>query len=162
MAADLAPRQALIADGHHRYAAYRQLQARRRSAGYGDGPWDYGLALLVDSAAYPPQIGAIHRVIPGLAPATAVDLAKGSFSVRPLPGGTRDLPAALRALGDASAGGAVAFLVAGGGEAHLLSDPDPVQLGAAMPPGHSPALARPGRIGPPGTAADPRLGHHRR
>ncbi len=31
--ADLAPRQALIADGHHRYAAYRQLQARRREAG---------------------------------------------------------------------------------------------------------------------------------
>ena len=136
--ADLAPRQALIADGHHRYAAYLQLQERRRSAGGGDGPWDYGLALLVDSAAYPPQIGAIHRVIPGLAPAAAVELAKGSFSVRPLPGGTRDLPAALRALGDASAGGGVAFLVAGGGEAHLLSDPDPVQLDAAMPPGHSP------------------------
>ncbi len=33
VAADLAPRQALIADGHHRYAAYRQLQARRRDAG---------------------------------------------------------------------------------------------------------------------------------
>jgi uncharacterized protein (DUF1015 family) len=32
----------------------------------------------------------------------------------------------------------VAFLVAGGGEAHLLSDPDPVQLDAAMPPGRSP------------------------
>jgi uncharacterized protein (DUF1015 family) len=138
VAADLAPRQALIADGHHRYAAYLQLQERRRSAGDGDGPWDYGLALLVDSAAYPPQIGAIHRVIPGLAPAAAVDLAKASFSVRPLPGGTRDLPAALRALGDASAGGRVAFLVAGGGEAHLLSDPDPVQLDAAMPPGRSP------------------------
>jgi uncharacterized protein (DUF1015 family) len=138
VAADLAPRQALIADGHHRYAAYLQLQARRRSAGDGGGPWDYGLALLVDSAAYPPQIGAIHRVIPGLAPAAAVDLAKGAFRVRPLPGGTRDLPAALRALGEASAGGGVAFLVAGGGEAHLLSEPDPVQLEAAMPPGQSP------------------------
>jgi uncharacterized protein (DUF1015 family) len=32
----------------------------------------------------------------------------------------------------------VAFLVAGGGEAHLLSEPDPVQLEAAMPPGRSP------------------------
>ena len=30
IAADLGPRQALIADGHHRYAAYLQLQARRR------------------------------------------------------------------------------------------------------------------------------------
>jgi uncharacterized protein (DUF1015 family) len=137
VAADLAPRQALIADGHHRYAAYLQLQARRRDAGDGAGPWDYGLALLVDSAAYPPQIGAIHRVIPGLAPAAAVELAKGSFCVRPLPGGTRDLPAALRALDQAALGG-VAFLVAGGGDVHLLSEPDPVQLEAAMPPGRSP------------------------
>jgi len=137
VAADLAPRQALIADGHHRYAAYRQLQERRRSAGDGQGPWDYGLALLVDSAAYPPRIGAIHRVIPGLAPAAAVELAKGAFCVRAMPGGTRDLPAALLELTAAAAGGA-AFLVAGGGEAHLLSGPDPLQLEAAMPPGHSP------------------------
>ena len=138
VAADLAPRQALIADGHHRYAAYRQLQARRRGAGEQHGPWDYGLALLVDSAAYPPRIGAIHRVIPRLPPATAVELAKSAFCVRPLPGGTRDLPAALDALEQAARYGGVAFLVAGGGEVHLLSEPDPVQAGAAMPPGHSP------------------------
>ena len=161
MAADLAPRQALIADGHHRYAAYRQLQARRRSAGDGDGPWDYGLALLVDSAAYPPQIGAIHRVIPGLAPATAVELAKGAFCVRPLPGGTRDLPAALSALGQAARGG-VAFLVAGGGEAHLLSEPAPGAARGGHAAGPLPALAGPGRIGAPGTAADAGLGRHRR
>jgi uncharacterized protein (DUF1015 family) len=73
VAADLAARQALIADGHHRYAAYLQLQARKRANGQ-DGPgrpahpapWDAGLALLVDSQAFPPHIGAIHRVIPGL------------------------------------------------------------------------------------------------
>ena len=161
VAADLAPRQALIADGHHRYAAYLQLQARRRSAGYGDGPWDYGLALLVDSAAYPPLIGAIHRVIPGLAPAAAVDLAKGSFSVRPLPGGTRDLPAALRALGDASAGGAVAFLR---GRRRRGAPAQRSRSGAAgcrHAAGTLAPLARPGRVGPPGTAADPRLGHPR-
>ena len=75
IADDLGPRQALIADGHHRYAAYRQLQARRRQAGDGPGPWDYGLALLVDSASYPPQIGAIHRVIPGFDVQQAVKLA---------------------------------------------------------------------------------------
>ena len=138
VAADLAPRQALIADGHHRYAAYRQLQARRRDAGEQHGPWDYGLALLVDSAAYPPQIGAIHRVIPRLPPATAVELAKSAFCVRPLPGGTRDLPAALDALAQAARYGGVAFLVAGGSQAHLLSEPDPVQAEAAMPPGRSP------------------------
>ena len=33
IAADLASRQALIADGHHRYAAYLQLQGRKRTAG---------------------------------------------------------------------------------------------------------------------------------
>ena len=32
IAADLEPRDALIADGHHRYAAYLRLQARRRDA----------------------------------------------------------------------------------------------------------------------------------
>jgi uncharacterized protein (DUF1015 family) len=138
VAADLAPRQALIADGHHRYAAYRQLQERRRARAGRAGPWDYGLALLVDSAAYPPRIGAIHRVIPGLAPATAVELAKAAFCVRPLPGGTRDMPAALGALAHAARNGGVAFLVAGGGEAHLLSEPDPVQVDAAMPAGRSP------------------------
>ncbi len=42
---------------------------RRESAGQQQGaPWDYGLAFLVDADAYPPALGAIHRVIPGLAP----------------------------------------------------------------------------------------------
>ncbi len=136
VAADLAPRQALIADGHHRYAAYRQLQARRRDADCGAGPWDYGLALLVDSAAYPPRIGAIHRVLPGLSPEKAVDLAKGAFCVTPLPGGTADFDAALAALDQAAAAGP-AFLVAGGGTAYLLTEPDPVQAEAAMPAGLS-------------------------
>jgi uncharacterized protein (DUF1015 family) len=140
VAADLAPRQALIADGHHRYAAYRQLQARRRDAGCGAGPWDYGLALLVDSAAYPPRIGAIHRVLPGLTPDKAVDLAKGAFCVTPQPGGSGDLDAALAALDQVAAAGP-AFLIAGGGAgsgaAYLLTDPDPVQAEAAMPDGLS-------------------------
>jgi uncharacterized protein (DUF1015 family) len=145
VAADLAPRQALIADGHHRYAAYRQLQARRQDAGCGAGPWDYGLALLVDSAAYPPRIGAIHRVLPGLTPDKAIDLAKGAFCVTPQPGGSRDLAAALTALDQAAAAGP-AFLLAGAsatrsasgsGVAYLLTDPDPVQAEAAMPDGLS-------------------------
>jgi uncharacterized protein (DUF1015 family) len=140
IAADLAPRTALIADGHHRYAAYLRLRARRRDAGDGTGPWDYGLALLVDASAYPPDIGAIHRVIPGLAPARAAELAKGAFTVRKLPGGTRQLQAALDLLADASGpdgAGRIAFLVAGDGQVYLLTDPDPLQLDAAMPPDRS-------------------------
>ena len=141
--ADLGPRNALIADGHHRYAAYLRLQARRQAAGDGPGPWDYGLALLVDATSYPPDIGAIHRVIPGLAPGRAAELAKGAFTVRKLPGGTSRLQAArddldgLDGLAGAS-GRDAAFLVAGGGDVYLLTDPDPVQVDGAMPSGRSP------------------------
>jgi uncharacterized protein (DUF1015 family) len=131
IAADLEPRTALIADGHHRYAAYLELQERRRAAGDGAGPWDYGLALLVDSAAYPPHVGAIHRVIPGLDTGQAIRLAAGAFTVRELPGGTSDLTAAVQQL-DAAARRGVAFLVAGDGRAALLTDPDPAQLAEAM------------------------------
>ncbi len=132
IAADLRPRQALIADGHHRYAAYRQLQARRHQAGCGSGPWDYGLALLVDSASYPPQIGAIHRVIPGLAVQHAVKLAAPAFTVRRVPGLPNELPAALSALEEASAD-SPAFVLAGDEQAYLISHPDPGQVAAAMP-----------------------------
>jgi uncharacterized protein (DUF1015 family) len=136
VAADLAPRQALIADGNHRYAAYLQMQSRRRDAGDSPSPWDCGLALLVDSAAYPPRIGAIHRVLPGLDPAEAAARAERAFIVRALPGGPADLPAALAALAAAAQQGP-AFLVAGCDQVHLLTDPDPVQLAAAMPAGRS-------------------------
>ncbi len=136
IAADLAPRSVMIADGHHRYAAYLALQARCQAAGARPGPWDYGLALLVDGSAYPPEIGAIHRVIPRLSPADAARQAATAFTVSRLPGGTRQLPAALDELAGASAHGP-AFLVAGGGEVSLLTDPDRAQLDAAMPPGRS-------------------------
>jgi uncharacterized protein (DUF1015 family) len=136
IAADLRTRQALIADGHHRYAAYLQLQARRHAAGAGPGPWDYGLALLVDSAGYPPQVGAIHRVIPALDVQHAVKLAAPAFAVRALPGAAADLPAAMAVLADASTEGP-AFVLAGDEAAYLISQPDPQQAAASMPPGAS-------------------------
>ena len=60
VATDLATRQALIADGHHRYATYRQLQANHAGEA---GAWDRGLTLLVDTSSYGPQVHPIHRVI---------------------------------------------------------------------------------------------------
>ena len=132
IAADLAQRHALIADGHHRYAAYLDLQARRHEAGDGPGPWDFGLALAVDAAAYPPWIAAIHRVLPEPGPAEAAELASAAFRVRQVPGGTSGLPAALEGLTAASAAGP-AFLLAGGDAAYLLTDPDQAQVTAAMP-----------------------------
>ena len=80
IAADLGDRQALIADGHHRYAAYRALQAELE-ASEGPGAWDSGLALLVDLRAYPPQIGAIHRSVSGLTLDEALLAVEPLFSV---------------------------------------------------------------------------------
>ncbi len=135
IAGDLAGRHALIADGHHRYAAYLDLQAEMHAAGLGAGPWDYGLAFLVDSAAYPPRLGAIHRVLPGLRPDRAAELAKAAFTVQDLPAGL-GLDDALQRLAAAGQEG-TAFLLAGGPVFRLLSHPDPVQLGASMPDGAS-------------------------
>ena len=74
MAEELAGTQALIADGHHRYAAYLRLQHEMRSpeAPEDGSPWDYGLALLVDQHDHPLHIGPIHRSVADL---TLADLA---------------------------------------------------------------------------------------
>jgi uncharacterized protein (DUF1015 family) len=136
IAADLAPVRPVIADGHHRYSAYLDLQQRERAAGAGAGAWDYGLALLVDAGAYPPHVGAIHRVVPGLDPGIAAAQAQTAFAVRALPGGAAALPEAACALAAAGRDG-VAFLLAGGDRAFLLTDPDPAQAEAAMPAGTS-------------------------
>jgi uncharacterized protein (DUF1015 family) len=133
--ADLTGRRALIADGHHRYAAYLDLQAELRASGLGGGPWDYGLAFLVDSDAYPPRLGAIHRVLPGLPPERAAELAKAAFTVQELPAGWA-LARALECLAAAGQDG-TAFLLAGASGFRLLSHPDPVQVAASMPPGAS-------------------------
>jgi len=128
---DLSTRTALIADGHHRYAAYRELRTQMRAAGAGAGPWDYGLAFLVDTDAYPLRLGPIHRVLPHLAPADAARLAAGAFTVTPV---AADEAAGLLA---AAAGSGPAFLLAGQDGHWLLTGPDPEQLAAAMPPGTS-------------------------
>jgi uncharacterized protein (DUF1015 family) len=133
--ADLDGRRALIADGHHRYAAYLDLQAEVRASGLGAGPWDYGLAFLVDSGTYPPRLGAIHRVLPGLPPERAAELAKAAFIVQDLPAdGT--LATALECLAAAGREG-TAFLLAGASGFWLLSQPDSVQVTASMPDGAS-------------------------
>ncbi|GAA4913752.1 DUF1015 domain-containing protein [Streptomonospora salina] len=83
IAADLAARTALIADGHHRYAAYQRLRARR----HGPGPWDDGLVLLVDSDSCPPRLGAIHRVLRGVDIGAALAAASGAAAAVPIPAG---------------------------------------------------------------------------
>jgi uncharacterized protein (DUF1015 family) len=132
IAADLATRTALIADGHHRYAAYRELRAEMSGADGDSGPWDYGLAFLVDADEYPLRLGAIHRVLPGLSLPEAVERASGAFTVTAVSEET--------AFGRLAAAGAAgtAFLLAGDDGYWLLTNPDERQVEAAMPAGASP------------------------
>ncbi|MFD0357608.1 DUF1015 family protein [Streptomyces sp. NPDC127110] len=118
--ADLAHRQALIADGHHRWATYLRLQEEHGPA----TPWDFGLVLLVDTARYPLQVRAIHRMLRRLPLSEALAKVEGSFRVRPVEG---PLPLALEALADASERGN-AFLLTGDGSYHLVTDPDPALI----------------------------------
>jgi uncharacterized protein (DUF1015 family) len=131
IAADLHPRKALIADGHHRYATYLQRQARHHADGNGRGPWDSGLCLLVDATAFGPEVHPIHRVVPGVPTSELARRTAGGARVEQLPG---SLEGALGALRDAGEHGVAFLLASGDGEQlHLVREPDPVQLDAAMP-----------------------------
>ncbi|KIZ17839.1 DUF1015 family protein [Streptomyces natalensis] len=120
--ADLARREALIADGHHRWATYQRLYEQQPDATPAS-PWASGLVLLVDTARYPLQVRAIHRVLPHLPLTKALTGVSGAFRVRRLPG---DLSGALKTL-DETPG--TAFVLAGGpDDFHLLDRPDPALL----------------------------------
>lgn len=70
----LAQRRALIADGHHRWAAGLALaQQERARTGEQDGPWAWTLALLVDAHRSPLALRAIHRVVSALSVRAAVE-----------------------------------------------------------------------------------------
>jgi len=60
---ELRDSRALIADGHHRYAAYGQLRADHPELAPGT---EAGLAMLVDQDDTPLFLGAIHRILAGL------------------------------------------------------------------------------------------------
>ncbi|MER7836029.1 DUF1015 domain-containing protein [Streptomyces sp. NPDC096040] len=122
---DLAHHQALIADGHHRWATYLRLRAEHASP----SPWDYGLVLLVDTARYPLRVRAIHRLLHGLPVADALAAVQDHFRVRRL-----DVPLsqAQEALADAARHGN-AFLLAGDGTFHLIDRPDPDLLARTIP-----------------------------
>jgi uncharacterized protein (DUF1015 family) len=135
VAADLATRRAVIADGHHRYATFLRYQHDRHAAGDGAGPWDLGLAFLVDGSAFGPQVHAIHRVIPGLTAAEAADRASRAFTVVAVAGGIDE---ATDALAKAGVDGP-AFVVTDGAASWLLTDPDPAALDRALPQDRSDA-----------------------
>ncbi|MGX1544266.1 DUF1015 family protein [Streptomyces adustus] len=122
---DLSQHQALIADGHHRWATYLCVRAEHPSS----GPWDYGLVLLVDTLRYPLRVRAIHRLLHTLPIADALAALHGLFRVRRL---DVPLPDALKALAEA-AGTGNAFLLAGDGSFHLVDRPAPELLARTIP-----------------------------
>ncbi|MGW7618871.1 DUF1015 family protein [Streptomyces antimycoticus] len=134
VSADLRHHQALIADGHHRWATYLRLREERREP----GPWDFGLVLLVDTTRYPLRVRAIHRLLRQLSPDDALTAARHAFRVRTIDG---PLPRALETLAEAAEaaraepGAPNAFLLAGGGRFHLLDRPDPELLARTVPEG---------------------------
>ncbi|AEW93354.1 hypothetical protein SCATT_09830 [Streptantibioticus cattleyicolor NRRL 8057 = DSM 46488] len=113
--ADLATRQALIADGHHRWATYLLLRAEQPAP----GPWDQGLVLLVDTARYPLRVRAIHRVLRRLPVADALAALGDACRVRRL---DVPLPDALATLAEAASGPGNAYLLAGDGAFHLVTE----------------------------------------
>ncbi|MFD7755995.1 DUF1015 domain-containing protein [Streptomyces sp. NPDC059757] len=128
---DLARHQALIADGHHRWATYLRLQQEHTVP----GPWDFGLVLLVDTARYPLRVRAIHRLLHRLPVADALAALNGAFRIRDIEG---PLPVALDALAEAAAEGN-AFLLAGDGRFHLVDRPDKELLARTVPADRPPA-----------------------
>ncbi|TCO44673.1 uncharacterized protein (DUF1015 family) [Kribbella antiqua] len=86
IAAGLATHEALIADGHHRYAAYLERQ-RREPTRQGTG---FGLAMLVDYSRHPLTLDPIHRVVPGLDLATVRERTPEGWQV--LPGRVEGVP----------------------------------------------------------------------
>lgn len=123
IAADIATRQALIADGHHRYAAYLSLRPGQAS----------GLAMLVDARRHPLRLGSIHRSVAGLPLDSAVDAARIGFAEVTEVGGGADIVAALAGAGRVGP----AFAVGDGDRWVLLSAPEAGVVAAGMPGSHS-------------------------
>ena len=120
VAAALLRHRALIADGHHRHAAYHRLADER-----GSGPADYGLALLVDATHNPLSLHAIHRVLPHVPLETAAARAGKVFTVTETPDPHHAL--------DAIADGEHAFVLSDGTTHYLLTSPDPAVLAETIP-----------------------------
>lgn len=126
LADELHPQRALIADGHHRYATYLASQDDRHHRGDGAGPWDAGLTYLVDAGRFGPHVEPIHRVVPGIKLADAINRAEPEFTVTEIAG---DVQAALGVL-DTIDRDETAFVVTDGSDWRLLR-----QVGGADPAG---------------------------
>jgi len=124
--AGLARTRAVIADGHHRFAAARAHAAGRPGR---------VLALLTPMGPGGLRVRAIHRVVPGLDLDRAVDLASRDFSAELLEGPAEQVAAAW-----VEAPGSACFLVTDGHRTARLSRPS--EAARARVPGDAPAAWR--------------------
>jgi uncharacterized protein (DUF1015 family) len=137
VAAVLGRTRAVIADGHHRYAAAQ--------ANHSDHPGRTGsdavLALLTPLGAAGPRVEPIHRVVPGLALDTAIEAAAGGFVVVELPLPARG-PSGVSAVARdwLRHEGRREFLITDGARLLRLADPAPAVLAAV--PQDAPAVWR--------------------
>ena len=131
LARALATTRAVIADGHHRFAAARAHQ--QALGGHGSV-----LALLTPMGAGGLRLQAIHRVVPDLSIEAALETAAHGFRVRELAGAGSDV----RPVVDAwtARRGGPAFLVTDGVRVAELSGPSPEMLAAV--PAEAPAAWR--------------------
>lgn len=72
----------LIADGHHRHAAWKRAAGAVSKDAPVDAPQSYGLTMIVDSAHDALRLGSVHRVISGVTMATV--MASGLATIWPL------------------------------------------------------------------------------
>ncbi|MEY2472371.1 MAG: hypothetical protein QOK28_1700 [Actinomycetota bacterium] len=119
----LAEEPVLVADGHHRYEVAKNYRDEQRAAnGESPAPYDLVMALAVELAEEQLAVGAIHRLISGVAPADALDALSRHFDLSPIDGvdatiGERMVDA-----------GALAVITA---DASFLAAPTPATLEAA-------------------------------
>ncbi|HEU0041970.1 MAG TPA: DUF1015 domain-containing protein [Jiangellaceae bacterium] len=128
--ADLAPREALIADGHHRFAAYHQV-LRRATRPSGEA---LGLAMLVDATRHPLELRAIHRHVTGLSLDRAIEAARPAFDVSTIDVEGRKVPAALA---DAADDGGTWFALGDHRRWVLLRAGEDLHRQRFLPAGHS-------------------------
>jgi uncharacterized protein (DUF1015 family) len=123
--AELAGRQLLIADGHHRYRtslAYREAERDARP-GAPDGPWDEILMLVADADADGPSVLPIHRLLAGQDAGGLVTALADVFEAREVAG-----PAEAEAALAAASAEVSAFGLYGGGRTWVLTATDQQRL----------------------------------
>ncbi len=129
--AALAPRTAVIADGHHRYASYLRHQHRRRADGAGAGAWDRALVYLVALGSHGLRTQAIHRLLPTLDFPDALHAAGRAFQVAPIAVPAEGPGALVSGLRQGR------FLLTDGRSWHLLHEPSAPAVRAALGAAHS-------------------------